>query len=425
VETSGDRNALVFYRPDGSFINHRHTPAEWKLTKDETGVVCKPGRYGIPNALKVGNYLVGALRTGAALRSKCCSGMRYEEVNIWSSPGLAVYEFGGEGGHVYKRMHTTRRPHTNRLHAFGADIFHLVGADRGPTLDRCELAYGSDDTINIHGHFGRVVKRVNGKSYYLQGAYEIGDKLEFRDSHSLELLGIAKVVSAKKTPNGPSLSINEKYTAKGEFLLGFDKPLEFAPLSLVVMDGKQSAEGFVIRNCWFHSDFQRALINGSPCGLIENNTFQNVGYGLCIQFETWGPWMEGPFARDLVVRNNRFLNSAPPMEIVGTHDAGGACIYVSMHPAGDRRQWDAKPVSNLTISGNYFGQASGLPMRISNVDGLQVQGNSINRPSRIASQADWVSLQDCNNVSIRDNLLHMKDCQPGQTSRRNMGADAE
>ena len=119
--------------------------------------------------------------------------MRFEDINVWSSPGIAVNEGGGEGGNVYRRVRATRRPHTNRLHAFGADVFHLAGTDRGPTLDRCEAAYSGDDILNIHGSFGRVVQRADQRRYYLQGAYEVGDTVEFRDAKSVALLGIAKV----------------------------------------------------------------------------------------------------------------------------------------------------------------------------------------------------------------------------------------
>lgn len=96
------------------------------------------------------------------------------------------------------------------------------------------------------------------------------------------------------------------------------------PLTLVVMGGERSAAGFVRRDCRVHDNFQRTLINGSPGGLIGNSTLQSLGCGLVVQFETRGPWMEGPFARDLVVRNSRFID-APP---------GGARLSVSMHPPG-------------------------------------------------------------------------------------------
>jgi hypothetical protein len=404
AETGGSR-AFMFYDAEGRFINHRHSPGAWQLGDDGKSLVCRDiGVSGIPDTLKAGDYVVGTIRTGVALRSTNCVGMRFEDDNIWSSPGMAVNEGGGAGGNVYRRVRATRRPGSNRLHAFGADIFHLAGTDRGPTLDRCELAYGADDNLNIHGSFGRVVQRVDASHYYLQGAYAAGDHIEFRDPHSVALLGSAKVVSAQGTPDGPSLPINEQIQAKGEVLVELDQPLELPPLSLVVLDGKRSAAGFVVRNCWLHDNFQRTLINGSPGGLIENNTLQNVGQGLAIQFETWGGWMEGPFARDLTVRGNRFLDSPPD----------GAAINVSMQPPGggsDARRFDARPVTNMTITGNDFARTSTTPLMIHNVDGLKIQGNSIDYPADAPnhpglgnmSGVNWLYLQDCEHASIGDN----------------------
>ena len=395
LETAGERK-LIFYDANGDFINHRHTRSDWTLSGN-TMVYAKARVNPIPSALKVGDYVVSPIQTGAALRSKECARMRYEDVNIWSSPGMAVYEGQGEGGHVYQRLRATRRPHTNRLQAFGADVFHLSAADRGPTLDRCESAYGADDNLNIHGRFGRVIERVDATHYYLDGIYETGDTLEFRDYSTVDLLGIAKAISVKQVADGPSLAINEKYSAKGEYLIELDKPLELSPLSFVVFDGKRSADGFVVRDCWFHDNFQRTLINGAPNGLIENTTLQNVGHGVDIQFETWGPWMEGPFARNMVVRNNRFLNASPSSPM----------LTVSMHPVGGgtpSRRLDAKPVTNLRLEGNLIDRASGTPLEIHNVDGLLLEGNHIEGLS-VSAQSDGFKLQDCANVTLYEPRL--------------------
>ena len=419
AETEGQR-ALMFYDADGRFINHRHSPGAWQLDGDGKSIVCHDiGVSGIPAALKTGDYVVGTIRTGVALRSINCSGMRFEDVNVWSSPGMAVNEGGGAGGNIYQRVRATRRPHTNRLQAFGADIFHLAGADRGPTLDRCELAYGADDNLNIHGSFGRVVQRVDARHYHLQGAYALGDSVEFRDQSSVALLGLAKVVSANATPDGPSLPIGDTIQAKGEVLVGLDKPLELPPLSLVVLDGKRSAGGFVLRNCWLHDNFQRTLINGSPGGLIENNTLQNVGQGLVIQFETWGPWMEGPFARDLTIRGNRFLDSPPD----------GAALSVSMQPPGggsNARRFDAKPITNMTLTGNDFARTLTTPLVIHNVDGLKIHDNSIDYPADAPGQAglgntsavNWLYLQDCVNVAVKDNQTLTRQKTQGGSTRQ-------
>jgi hypothetical protein len=348
--------------------------------------------------LQAGDYVAAPVQTGAALRSVDCAQMRFEDVRIWSSPGMAVYEGGGEGGHTYLRVRATRKPRTNRLHAFGADVFHLSGADRGPTLDRCESAYAADDNLNIHGRFGRIVQKAGAGRYYMQGVYDPGDVLEFRDAISLELLGEAMVRSANRVEDGPENSINNIYTAKGEYLVELETPLDLPELALVVMDGKRSAEGFVIRNSWFHSNFQRTLINGAPGGLIENTTLQNVGSGLHIQFETWGPWMEGPFASNLVVKNNRILMPK----------ADGAAITISMHPeqgGSDRRHFDALPVKNVEISGNEISAGTTVPVSIHNVDGLELRDNAIRSVQRGGNRwgEPWLYLQDCSGVTTRSN----------------------
>jgi hypothetical protein len=222
------------------------------------------------------------------------------------------------------------------------------------------------------------------------------------------------VTSAEETPDGPSLPINEKYAAKGEFLVKLDTALELPALSLVVLDGKRSAEGFVLRDCWLHDDFQRTLINGSPGGFIENTTLQNVGHGICVQFETWGPWMEGPFARDLVIRNCRFLDAPPE----------GPAINVSMHPPGggsNRRRFDAKPVTNMTIAGNTFARTDGVCISIHNVDGLTLHDNSIDMPDVAPDHSEWLYLQDCGNVSLVRNITPLNPRQSHETQEKAEG----
>jgi len=69
------------------------------------------------------------------------------------------------------------------------------------------------------------------------------------------------------------------------------------------------------------------------------------------------------------------------------------------------RRFEAKPVTNMTIIGNYFGRTEGVPVSVHNVDGLKIQGNSIDWTPRAtpAERPDWLSLQDCDNISIQGN----------------------
>lgn len=428
-EVEGER-AFMFYRKDGSFIAHRHTPTKWHLIDENGTLDCKAGRYGIPWDLQPGDYIVGSLRAGFALGTESCTQMQFEDINIWSSPGSAVWDGRSQdkaehtvsakpsGGHRYKHLRATRRPGTNRLHAFGSDIFHISGSDRGPILDTCELAYGSDDTFNIHGEFGRVVAPEGPTQVYLEGAYTAGDTIEFRDSTNLQLLGITKVRKVHRLTDGPQTPINESFQAQADCLVELDQALNLQPLSLVVMDGKRSNESFAIRNCWFHDNFQRALINGSPKGLIKNNIFENLGCGICIQFETWGPWMEGPFTRDLTIRGNQFIRCAPDSTV----------IAVSMFPASSDTHWEAMPMKNFRIEDNTIDAYSGFPIKIQNVSCLHIAENRIQlNPSNalnsgpkntvipdpqhdwnqgtIRNADNWLDLQNCNLVTIHSNKV--------------------
>jgi hypothetical protein len=114
--------------------------------------------------------------------------------------------------------------------------------------------------------------------------------------------------------------------------------------------------------------------------------------------------MEGPFARDLTVRGNRFLDAPPD----------GAAISISMHPPGggsNARRFEARPVTNVTVSGNDFARTSTTPIIIHNVDGLKLQGNSIDYPAAAphhvgtgnTAGVNWLYLQDCVHVAVKDN----------------------
>jgi len=77
----------------------------------------------------------------------------------------------------------------------------------------------------------------------------------------------------------------------------------------------------------------------------------------------------------------------------------GYPISVSMHPVGGGtpgRRLDAKPVTNLTITGNYFTRTKEPAVSIHNVDGLHIHDNRVD-------SSDWISLQDCENTVIEEN----------------------
>lgn len=381
TETGGSRCA-IYYHSDGTFIVNGHIPCRWRKSVGRSVVIEAPA----PGA-SVGDYVACPIRTGQALRLFNCGGMVFDDCNIYASGGMAVMEAGGPGGNVYREFHATRRPGTNRLHAFGADGFHLTATDHGATLDRCEIAYVADDNINIHGFFGHVLRRIAPNRYLLAGDYQpyaVGRELWFWDWATVEPMGSATVTASIHVTDEVARSaalceIRDRKVPHSEDVwdVTLDRRLDL-PIATLVDHRSRECAGFVVRNCWFHDSFNRAfLLNGSPGGTIEDNTFQNVNGGLNIHFETWA-YTEGHFASRTTVRGNRFLGCSPGVASADAYFQG--VIMVVIVPGGGNYLRHSMPVHDLSIVGNYIEGAGGVPIYVTNVDGLTVAGNMIDHP---------------------------------------------
>ena len=59
------------------------------------------------------------------------------------------------------------------------------------------------------------------------------------------------------------------------------------------------------------------------------------------------------------------------------------------------------------INNNYFHAGRGFPITTGNVDGLAIRDNEIEMTAirQDGSDGNWVDVQDCANVSIRQNCL--------------------
>ena len=121
------------------------------------------------------------------------------------------------------------------------------------------------------------------------------------------------------------------------------------------------------------------LVKGSDA-LIENNTFYNTHMTSILA----GPefyWGEGPTVRNLVIRNNRFMN------------IDGSSINLGCHHSDE--SFDNR---NILIEGNTFegyGNLGGISLAgkqgtavlIRNADGVIVRNNTFGPPSPTAPRA--------------------------------------
>lgn len=345
IPKAGERR-LIFYKADGSFFGH--SPTTGMITQVNTN------RFTLSHALlsklNPNDYVVMSERTGFALNTTGCKDMVFDKLTIYASGGMGVRESGGPGGSIYRNVRMTRRPGTSRLHATGADGFHIVSMEKGPIIENTEVAYLSDDIINLHGYFGRVVKAAHGRQVEVNAPaspFYVGQKIKFWDRLSLRLAGEATVTEIKAD--------------KDEYLLTLDSDVKVGMRDLVETFTKVCAN-FQVRNCWFHDNFNRGfLLNGASPGVIENNLFERIASGnLAIQMETW-KYDEGQFVHGLTVKGNHFYGGGIDVNLIGEADG----VY------------SQTPCSDIAIKDNVIVNGS---IQVRNVASLVIAGNTVTPP---------------------------------------------
>ena len=158
----------------------------------------------------------------------------------------------------------------------------------------------------------------------------------------------------------------------------------------------QAAGRLVLRDCRFQTLRARNVLLKTSGSLIEGCTFYDTHMcSILVGPEFY--WGEAPGVRDLVIRNNRFVN------------VDGSSIEIGSHPSEASR--DNK---NILIEGNTFegygarggvgitGQR-GTAIRVRNADGVTIRGNAF-RPSPDApAGAPPVIVEASRNVILTGN----------------------
>ena len=329
--------------------------------------------YGKNGTLEIGDRVAILYGTALAIALDNCEQMTVRNFNCYMTKG-GFWENGGYGGHLWQNCVFGTRPGTNRL--LGGEGNMSQGLRHGSTYDNVSYGLTSDDAINIHGFWSRIVsaKEAAGEdsgyscrvNYAPVGIRE-GDKAELytEGGKLVGTLTVRSTPSPKYNYNGfleSNIVFNEKPPE------GFDALLVRWPAS--------ECDGFVIKNCRFANDYQRVLIN-SGSGILENNLFIDHGSNLALTSNNAA--YEGGIMQDIIIRNNVFFNAC--------NHPGGTVVDMSQ-----TTNW-ANTVSakNLVLEDNVFVQCGKL-FSASNIKELTVKNNLIIDP--------WIYGKTVNSFSV-------------------------
>lgn len=302
------------------------------------------------------------------LNVKECSGMKILGVTIKNAILVCIKESFCDGGNYYNFTVTyadppkggTQKP----LLSSAADGFYSENARKGPTLENCLLEGMHDDTVNIHGKIWKV-KEVNGNVAVIDMWIippRKGDLFRFFDAKHI-FVGEAKLVSFRSA--GGSLVRME-----------FDRPVNTGGKSAVNAD--TAGTGFVIRNCVTKNHRGRGFLVRPDNGLIENCVIEDIQRCAILATPEFLTAQEGPYVRNLVIRNNIFRRCA-----ACCWGTGGAVGISSLQTTTWEKPWSGPwhwtpfpgGYRDIVISGNRFEECDGPNLTISSADGVTVKDN--------------------------------------------------
>jgi hypothetical protein len=304
--------------------------------------------HGEQGVLRVGDGLSCVYTVTAALELIGCAKITVDGLKVYA-PKSWCAEWGGDGGHIWTHCYLGPRPGTSQWQ--GGEGFMFCATRRGPTLDNVTILHTTDDMANFHGYWG-TIRSIAGTKVVFESNHEFGrtvlrdaapgDRLIFLDRSSGQERGRAQVVATE----GPTITV--------------DRAVDTFTNAIVEWPDHACA-GWTVRNCHWHDNYQRLLIQSGP-GTVQNCLFERTGNA--IELNSVMPYVEGGVPRDITIADCVFRSVAPGL--------AGAAIQAHTHTFDLTR---SPQFSNIRITGNTFDRPLAEAVRLPPSTELHMEGN--------------------------------------------------
>ncbi|WP_248924035.1 right-handed parallel beta-helix repeat-containing protein [Paenibacillus hamazuiensis] len=327
---------------------------------------------------------------------KDSSDCRIEDVTVHHAPGMGLV--AQRCADISLRgFNVMRRPGAGRWVTATADAVHFTYCRGRIELEHCLFENQLDDPLNVHGIYARIAERLSDDTLLVQLIHDMqvgveiadpGDDVRFVDNESLLAYAEATVTSVEK--------MNARYT-----VISFDRPLPDMVKVGNVLENATWSPDLTIRHCTFRSNRARGLLITTPGKvLVEHNVISAPGAGIKISGDA-NSWYESGAVRDVVIRNNTFLdcNYCYP-------DWGNAVIDIDPeieHP----ERFSICYHRNIRIEHNEFHTFDSGIVSGHSVDGFVFRHNRIRRSGSFPPNADRIyaiELAASRNADISDNV---------------------
>ncbi len=352
-----------------------------KVTLAGIGKVAKPGDLV---SLSTGQ------ETGAphAISIDQCERMVFENVTVYSAPGMGILEADGEGGSIFRHCRIVPGPKPKgateeRLLSSSWDAFQSKTIRQGPLVEDCEISHAGDDSWSVQSSDFLVLESegvaltLASRDEYTAGVQQ-GDRLRpGLDGPEWRIVS-RRAVARKEAGLAPE--VNQKLEAAKAWdhwkvspqclEVTLDHPANLKPGDSLYSPDRMG-NGFVFRNNRIHSSGRVLLKAG---GLMENNVLETP-HALVICPELPNGAAAG--IEGLVIRGNTIRNAGWFCPAPWSAQAGA----ISMTASGEAHTLRDAPVfKNVVIEKNVVEGGAGPQLVVSSTQGLTVRGNRFVKP---------------------------------------------
>jgi len=299
-----------------------------------------------------------------AFRIGDSSHLLFDNVTIYSMPGMGWTNRGEMSHWGFRNCKITRREGSRRPVTTTADGFHVVESLGNLLLENCEFTGISEDNINIHDNCFQGVERNDDHTLTLVGNPRWRFKVAV--DHTIELF------YADYSPIRFQSRINAVTYKGNDTILTLDEKLP-NPLSPQTIVGNKHYHTSNVRiaNCQFHGGGR--ILTSAQNLTIEDCLFDHTSMAVQLAVDITPPlWAEGSPASNIVLRRNTFES----VNATGRVDGAAVCTFTRW-PAGSTTSYPL--YRDILIEKNRF----------------------------VNTLGPTLSLRTCQNVVVRDNLIDM------------------
>ncbi len=305
-----------------------------------------------------------------------------------------------------------------RLISTLADGIHNSYISGDVIMEDCLVEGNMDDLFSLNGrHYMITDKGEAENQYYISGvAYASvarkGDEFAIYDENS-NYKGVVKAKEVKSlgsgeyTPPEDSKDING-YEFTGFLLVTFEDTDLDIQLKDFAFDVDASAGHYTLRNCTMRRSTGRGALLQAWNGLVENCTFDNVKMGIALTGEK--TCAQGPYAKDVVVRNCSFTNCGNQADVkTGLYITDGA-ITTKVEESGRANE-------NIVIDNCYFDNNYSYDILMGNTRNAIITNNTFGgrnsfMDGRVLVGEACVRIDNCENVVFDESNIFTTDRTP-------------